>query len=307
VPLVRDRFPVFHRWNGRFYMLAALGVSAAGMYMTWIRSSVGGFTQHIGSTLNAVLIWYFGAMALRYALARDFRRHRRWAMRFFLVVSASLFIRIMLFLSFVVLNGAVRFDPASLIGPLLTAMTFAQYLIPLVILELYFRAQDRPTVPRKLATAGVLGFSTLLMIAGLFAASMAVWVPQVKAGFDARHSIADTLGVTIASRGVDQAVAQYQELKATHPTAYKFEEDQLNSLGYQLINAHKYKEAIRILQLNTEVYPESANTWDSLGEAYMDAGDKAQAIANYQKSLQLNPKNAGALKMLRKLNAGLVK
>src|SRR4051794_23799954 len=79
VPLVRDRFSVFHRWNGRFYMLAALGVSAAGMYMTWIRSSVGGITQHIGSTLNAVLIWYFGAMALRYALARDFRRHRRWA------------------------------------------------------------------------------------------------------------------------------------------------------------------------------------------------------------------------------------
>lgn len=301
VPSVRNRFPVFHRWNGRFYMLAAFGVSAAGMYMTWIRSSVGGLTQHIGSTLNAVLIWYFGAMALRYALARDFRTHRRWAMRFFLVVSASLFIRIMLFLLFVMLNGAVRFDPASLMAPLLTTMTFAQYLVPLAILELYFWAQDRPTAPRKLATAGVLGLSTLLMIAGLLAASMAVWVPQVKAGFDARQSIADTLAVTIASQGVDQAVAQYQELKATQPTGYKFEEDQLNSLGYQLINGHKYKEAIRILQLNTEVYPQSANTWDSLGEAYMNAGDKAQAIASYQKSLRLNPKNANAVKMLGKL------
>ena len=303
VPRVRNRFPVFHRWNGRFYMLASLGVSAAGMYMTWIRSSVGDITQHIGSTLNAVLIWYFGAMALRYALARDFPTHRRWAMRFFLVVSASLFIRIMLFLLFVVLNGTVGFNPAMLSGPLLTIMTFAQYLVPLAILELYFRAQDRPTVPRKLATAGVLGVSTLLMIAGLFAASMAIWVPQVKAGFDSRKSIADTMAATIASNGVDQAVVEYHQLKSTQPTTYKFEEDQLNGLGYQLINSHKYKDAIRVLQLNTEVYPQSANTWDSLGEAYMNAGDKAQAIMNYQKSLQLNPKNANAVKMLKKLNA----
>jgi len=303
VPRVRNRFPIFHRWNGRFYMLAAFGVSAAGMYMTWIRGSVGDIAQHIGSTLDAILIWYFGAMALRYALARDFPTHRRWAMRFFLVVSASWFIRIMLFLSIVVLNGTVGFNPAMLTGPLLTGMTFAQYLVPLAVLELYFRTQDRPTVRRKMATAGVLGVSTLLMIAGLFAISMAIWVPQVKAGFDSRKSIADTLSATIASQGVDQALAQYHQLKVTQPTVYKFEEDQLNSLGYQLINSHKYQEAVRILRLNTEVYPQSANTWDSLGEAYMNAGDKEQAIANYQKSLQLNPKNANAQKRLKRLGA----
>ena len=302
VPRVRIRFPVFHRWNGRLYMLAALGVSSAGMYMTWIRGSVGGLGQHLGSTLDAILIWYFGGMALRYALARDFRTHRRWAMRFFLVVSASWFIRIMLFLSVIVLNGTVGFNPAMLTGSLLTTMTFAQYLVPLAVLELYFRTQDRPTARRKMATAGVLGLSTLLMIAGLFAASMAVWVPQVKAGFDPRKSIAETLSATIASHGVDQAVAQYHQLKSTEATTYKFEEDQLNSLGYQLMNSHKYKEAIRILQLNTEAYPRSANTWDSLGEAYMRAGDKTQAIANYQESLQLNPKNANAVKMLQKLD-----
>jgi hypothetical protein len=35
----------------------------------------------------------------------------------------------------------------------------------------------------------------------------------------------------------------------------------------------------------------------------MDDGNKPQSIANYQKSLQLNPKNGGAVKMLQKLNA----
>jgi cytochrome c-type biogenesis protein CcmH/NrfG len=58
-----------------------------------------------------------------------------------------------------------------------------------------------------------------------------------------------------------------------------------------------------VFQLNVEAYPQSSNVYDSLGEGYMDDGDKPQAIANYQKSLQLNPKNRGAVEMLRKLNA----
>ena len=53
--------------------------------------------------------------------------------------------------------------------------------------------------------------------------------------------------------------------------------------------------------MNVEAYPQSANAYDSLGESYMDAGDKAQAITNYKKSLQLNPKNANAVSWLKKL------
>jgi Flp pilus assembly protein TadD len=74
-------------------------------------------------------------------------------------------------------------------------------------------------------------------------------------------------------------------------------------LGYQLIRTKQFKEAIRIFQLNVEAYQQSGNVYDSLGEAYMDDGDKPQAIANYHKSLQLNPKNSNAVKMLQKLNA----
>ena len=87
------------------------------------------------------------------------------------------------------------------------------------------------------------------------------------------------------------------------PATYKFDEDELNSLGYQLMQTKRFKEAIRIFQLNVEAYPRSSNVYDSLGEAYMDDGNKPQAIANYQKSLQLNPKNRNALVMLQKLNA----
>jgi tetratricopeptide (TPR) repeat protein len=151
--------------------------------------------------------------------------------------------------------------------------------------------------------AGLLFVLTLVMGAGLFAVTMATWVPQLKAAFNPRRSISETLSTTIAASGVDAAVKQYHDLKGAQPTVYNFDEDELNSLGYRLLNAKKFKEAIRILQLNVEAYPQSGNVYDSLGEAYMDAGNKPLAIANYQKSLLLNPKNGGAVSMLRKLNA----
>jgi len=302
IPQIRNRFPAFHRWNGRIYMLTAVSLSIAGLYMTWIRGSVGDIFQHLGSSLNAVLIMLSAAMALRYALARDFKTHRRWALRLFLVASASWFLRLMFFLS-LLLFGPVGFDPTTFRGPLLTFLSFASYLLPLAVLELYLRAQDRAGTLGRMATAVGLFVLTLAMVAGVFAVTMAIWVPQVKAAYDPRKSIAETLSATIASSGVDQATKQYHDLKAAEPATYNFDENELNSLGYQLIRSKKFKEAIRVFQLNVEAYPQSSNVYDSLAEGYMDDGNKLPAIANYQKSLELNPKNRGAVEMLRKLNA----
>ena len=56
-----------------------------------------------------------------------------------------------------------------------------------------------------------------------------------------------------------------------------------------------------LFKLNVIAYPESANTYDSLGEAYMTNGDKELAMKNYKKSLELDPKNQNAVKMLESL------
>jgi tetratricopeptide (TPR) repeat protein len=165
------------------------------------------------------------------------------------------------------------------------------------------RTQDRAGASRRVAKAAGLLVVTVALGAGIFAVSMAVWLPIVKAAYDNRKSIADTLSATIAHSGIDRAVKQYHDLQASQPAIYNFDEDQLNTLGYQLLRANKFKKAIRIFQLNVEAYPQSSNVYDSLGEAYMDDGNKALAIANYQKSLQLNPKNRGAVRMLQKLDA----
>jgi tetratricopeptide (TPR) repeat protein len=214
-----------------------------------------------------------------------------------------LFIRAGLFLSFFLNHGPFGFDPATFTGPFLTFMNFAQYLVPLAVLELYLRAKESRGALRRMATASVLFGLTLAMGAGIFAVAMAMWLPQVKAGFDSRASIAETLWATIASSGIDQAVWQYHDIKSTQPATYNFDEGELNTLGYQLLRARKFKEAIRIFQLNIEAYPHSSNAYDSLAEGYMDDGDRVQAIAKYEKALQLNPKNGNSAGMLKKLNA----
>ncbi len=302
VPGVRGRFPSFHRWNGRIYMGTAVALSLAGLYMHWVRGSVGDLSSHLVSSLNAVLIWVCGGMALRYALAHDFRRHRRWALRFFLVVIASWFFRLMFFL-WLLLFGQAGFDPSTFRGPLLTFISFAQLVVPLATLEVYLWARDGGGALRRLTTAVGLFVMTLAMAAGIFAVTMAVWVPDVKAGFDQRKSIAETVSATLDSAGIERATEQYHQLKSSAPAVYNFDEDQLNTLGYRLLRAKKLREAIRIFQLNVEAYPKSGNVYDSLAEAYLDQGNQAEAIAYYRKALLLNPKNRNAAQILQRLGA----
>ena len=303
IPRIRNRFPVFHRWNGRLFVLAAFTQAITGIYLTVSgRRLVGDVTQHVVSVFGAILIMSCAAVALRYAIVRDFTTHRRWALRLFLVASASWFFRLGFFLTLVVF-GPIGFDQTTFTGPLLTFWTFAQYLVPLAALELYFLAQARPGAFRRMATAAVLFVLTLAMGAGIAVVTISAWVPNVKAALDSRISIAQTLAATISSGGIHQAVKQYHDLKSSSPTVYNFDENELNSLGYRLIRDNKLKDAIRIFQLNIEVYPQSGNVYDSLAEAYMDDGNESLAIANYQKSLQLNPKNHNAAVMLQKLKA----
>jgi hypothetical protein len=303
VPQIRNRFPLFHRWNGRVYIVTAFSVSLAGLYLMWVRGTVGDLSQHLGTSFMAVLIMLCAVMAFHYAMARDFKTHRRWALRLYLVVSASLFIRVGVFLAIFLNHGPFGFDPTTFSGPFLTFISFAQYLVPLGVLELYLRTQDRPTALRRIAMATSLFVLTLAMGAGIFAVTLGAFVPNIKKAYDSRKSIADTLSATIASGGIDQALKRYYALKGSSTTTYNFDEDELNVLGYELLHANKIKDAIRIFQLNIEVYPNSANNYDSLGEGYMNDGNKPLAIANYEKSLQLNPKNHNAVLMLQKLNA----
>ena len=113
--------------------------------------------------------------------------------------------------------------------------------------------------------------------------------------------INQVIGKEILLSGMDAAIAKYNQLKKKKSTIFDFRENRLNALGYSLLGRGLISKAIEILKFNIECYPEYANGYDSLGEAYMLNGEKKQAIKNYQKALVLNPENANAREMLEKL------
>ena len=116
-----------------------------------------------------------------------------------------------------------------------------------------------------------------------------------------KKSIARTLYKTMREKNLEAALSQYRELKKASPQGYSFQPAELNRLGYALLQAEKIEDAIKVFQLNIEAYPEDANGYDSLAEAYAAKGEKSLAIKNYAKSLELDPNNANALEKLNQL------
>ena len=101
---------------------------------------------------------------------------------------------------------------------------------------------------------------------------------------------------------IDEAMDAYRKIFSENKDDLYLSENRLNMIGYQYMYSKMYDQAIAILLLNTEFYPESPNCYDSLGEAYMKSGNKELAIENYKKALKLNPESQNAKEMLEKLH-----
>ncbi|MBC7910968.1 MAG: FKBP-type peptidyl-prolyl cis-trans isomerase [Pyrinomonadaceae bacterium] len=114
-------------------------------------------------------------------------------------------------------------------------------------------------------------------------------------------SMAEMLSETLDARGLDAMITQYQQLSAAGGQDIYTSESDLNGLGYRLLARKRFKEAIEVFKLNVAAYPQSANVYDSLAEAYLANGDKQQAIENYRKALELDPQSESAKKALREL------
>jgi len=124
-----------------------------------------------------------------------------------------------------------------------------------------------------------------------------LWVKK----FGCKESAARVMEKVIETSGIETALIKYVKLKSKHREKYNFLEEDFNALGYKLLGKGKVQEAIEVFKLNVECFPNSANVFDSLGEAYMKNDDKKNAVINYKKSLELNPENKNAKKMLKEL------
>lgn len=170
VPGIRARFPAFHRWNGRLFLLTVIGLSLSGFYLVWVRGTSPDSLNALSTTINGVLILACAALALKAAMARDIAVHRRWALRLYLVSNAQWFLRVGVFAYFVVnmgLGAKVGFS-----DPFLRFWVFGCYLVPIAVLEIYLRARDRAGPAGRALVAIGLIVLTLLMAAAALAFSV---------------------------------------------------------------------------------------------------------------------------------------
>ena len=82
---------------------------------------------------------------------------------------------------------------------------------------------------------------------------------------------------------------------------YDLSQSGINRFGYQLMGEGNDKDALKIFKLNTELYPNGANTYDSYGECLLKLGLKEEGIKAYKRSLKLDPKNLNAKRVLEEI------
>jgi len=114
-----------------------------------------------------------------------------------------------------------------------------------------------------------------------------------------KKSVAASLMEDISKNGIKSALKVYAEIKDSEE--YRLNENEMNSLGYQILRSGKIEAAIEIFKLNVEAFPESGNVYDSLGEAYLENGNKDMALKSYKKSVELDPKNSNAVQIIKDL------
>lgn len=106
---------------------------------------------------------------------------------------------------------------------------------------------------------------------------------------------------SIIQLGAKEIKQYYEKVSTDYGYAVKPLVGYINYLGYNLLQQNKLEAAIAMFTLNVHFYPDDANVYDSLGEAYLKKGAKELAKQNYEKALLLNPKNKSAKEILDKM------
>lgn len=177
IPALRRRWPDLHRWNGRLFLTVSIVATLMGFWLVWVRGSQLSAGSNLSISLNGLLILVFAALAWRSAWQRDFTTHRQHALRAYLLVNGVWFLRIcIIFAALVLMPMGVKITPE---GPAFVGVSFASWMLPLILVELYFRAERSANPKHQYAMASLLLLISLLILAGSAAAMRFMWWPYL--------------------------------------------------------------------------------------------------------------------------------
>lgn len=129
--------------------------------------------------------------------------------------------------------------------------------------------------------------------------------PALKAilNYKPEKSLSDIFAEALAKNDISLFLKSYGEYRSNPAHKYISTEGAINRIGYQLLQQKRVDDAINVFKLNVEAYPNSANVYDSLGDAYVAKGEKELAIKSYEKALQINPEYPSSIESLRRLKS----
>lgn len=110
-------------------------------------------------------------------------------------------------------------------------------------------------------------------------------------GSASKPSIAREMEKIMQDKGVEEAISQYKYLKKNFPKKYNFKVDELHNLGRKLFNQKKREEAVRILELNAEVYPQVPKVHNILAQVYFYTGRRKQSKDSFNRYLDMTPES----------------
>ncbi len=119
-------------------------------------------------------------------------------------------------------------------------------------------------------------------------------------GYAPRKTLVEMLDEALTEGGAELALKKYREFKNDPANRYAATEEPLLVAGQRLLNEKKPEQALQLFKLVAEEYPHSFRGSFAVGVAHLQSGNRAEAVKNLERSLELNPKNYDAAEELRR-------
>jgi len=182
IPFIRNRFPVFHRINGRLFLIIGLIGALGGLYLTWVTGSRLSNLGALGVTINGLLIPIAVYLAWHFALNKKFSLHRRFAVHAFILINGVWSFRLYL-MGWYLINQGPLGNSSTIDGPADIVLSLASFLLPMAIAELVFLSEKSAQPKSQWIAAVAATIGMLVTLIGVVAATMMMWGPRVLAVF----------------------------------------------------------------------------------------------------------------------------
>ncbi|MEO0066046.1 MAG: hypothetical protein RI983_1372 [Bacteroidota bacterium] len=179
VERIRINYPLWHRWIGRIYIISSLATAIGGLFFIFFKGTVGGLSMDIGFGLYGFLMFISSIMTWKHAVKGDFSKHRRWALRLFVLAIGSWLYRIESALARIILGDFGHTNDFH--GVVDMILNFFFYVPNLIILEIY--------LTRKWQIKNKISYFIFIILIWSFIFSIAFasyflviewWIPNLK-------------------------------------------------------------------------------------------------------------------------------